>query len=110
MKITKIFGVIFLLAILAFVGTCSYQMFKGNKQGSSPEPPTALNAQYSLRIKNTGTTIYTNNMVKLPVNATQYSYTMPYGYWEANKDKFIFKKARITLDERMFGEIEVKKR
>jgi predicted negative regulator of RcsB-dependent stress response len=111
-KITKVLGIIIMLGVIAFVGTCSWQWYKGSKQDTaSPEAPSIAKAGYSLRITNTGATLYTTKVIETLSTAQGKSiFTLPNGYWEANADKYVFKKVSLSLDEKIFGEIEVKKR
>jgi hypothetical protein len=118
-KITKFLGLILMLGVLAFVGTCSWQLYQGNKTNDSPAPPSIEKAEYSLRIKNTGVTVYSDKVMNTPIDTPPgatwvtrqlYLYTLPDGYWEVKGDKFVFRKVALTLDERIFGEIEMAKR
>jgi hypothetical protein len=118
--IIKFFGIVILLGIILFLGTCYFQNCRGTDTGG-PVPPSADKAEYSLKVKNTGLTIYANKVLQMAISTSPdkkyitrqlYEYICPEGYWEAKTDKFIFKKPEppLILDERIMGEIEVRKR
>jgi hypothetical protein len=120
-KIWRVFVIILMLAVLAGLGTCAYRLFIGGDQPAGPKPPTIDQAEFSLRIKATGVTIYADKYEATPVPAPSgaawatrqlYLYTLSGGYWEANQDNFVFKKPPpvLSLDERTMGLIEVTKR
>lgn len=109
MKIAKVIGLILLLGVLAFVGTCAYNVFKSDKQ-DGPKPPAASKAPYSLKITNTGVTLYASKVMVSGDKIGERKYLLSSGYWEANSKKYELKKLPLTLDERIFGEIKVKKR
>lgn len=103
MKIIKTIILVGIIGMLIFVvGTCAWQNCR--KPDTGPEPPSIEKAKYSVTIKATGRTVYTNDLVN-----TGKVYTME-GYWETVKDKYVYRNIILTLDERVFGKIEVKKR
>ena len=104
MKIFRYLFIILFVAALAFVGTCTYQAIKGTDESVGPEPPPVDKAGYTVIIKATGQVFYTGK-----VTDSQGVVTM-YGYWEVRKDKYKFKDITLPLDEKIFGEIEVRGR
>lgn len=103
MKIIKTIIMLGVIGALLFVvGTCAWQNCRAPDKG--PDPPSIEKAKYSVTIKATGRTIYTDDIITVGK-----VYTIK-GYWEVTKDKYFYHDAIVILDERVFGKIEVKKR
>lgn len=113
-------GIILLLAVITFLGVTAYNWYKENHQTQDIELPSTALAEYRVKIKNTGLTIFTDKVITQAVpgkvswiTRQLYSYTLPEGYWEANGKEFIYKAVTnppLVLDERTVGPVEVSKR
>jgi hypothetical protein len=108
--IGKILGVAILLGILLFVGTCAWQNCRspGVPQIKNPEVPTIETAGYSVNVTVTGQVFYSDKVIVNTI-PTGDVVTMQ-GYWEVTKGEYIFHDIILSLNEQIFGKIEVKKR
>ena len=66
--------------------------------------PAVEDAHYSFRIINTGRVIYANEYTK---DGTVY--ILP-TFWEQVKNKYVYRKFELTIDETIFGPVLVKVR
>jgi hypothetical protein len=110
-KLGKIIKTILLVGVIGtllfVVGTCAWQNCR--KPDTGPATPSAEKATYSVTIKATGRVIFTGDITTTGVAAGERLYTLK-GYWEVTKDKYVYHGVILSLDEKVFGEIEVKKR
>ena len=99
---------IFILAVVvcfAYIAACSisnWQMVYGNEYNI----PDSNKAEYSLRIRNTGNILLTDKLER------QGDILLLDGFWQMNPkgDKFKYTKELISLDQSIFGPIDVTKR
>lgn len=102
--ISLIFIIIIMLGF-AYVAVCTvgnWQAMAGNQYNM----PNANKAQYSLRIRNTGNVLLTNNLER------QGDIYILDGYWQLDKSgrKFVYVDAQTRLDLNTFGKVEIIKR
>ena len=87
---------------IAYAAACiigNVQMVSGNEYNT----PDADEARYWLKIRNTGNVLMTNNLER------QGDILILDGYWELDKKgkKFKYKDSQLSLDQSIFGKIEV---
>ena len=99
----KIIGVIILCCVLLFLGTCYFQNCREDKPPQVDTPETA----YRVTVKATGNVYFSDKVEVFGTGDKELVYM--HGYWENVKGKYVFKNLTLPLDERYFGEIEVKK-
>ena len=88
---------------LVYFGACVY----GNVQAMDNNPmgiPSQDNAAYKITIYNTGNTLLSND-----ANRSGDVITLV-GYWELTGTKYKFHKEALTLNEDIFGPINIKRR
>lgn len=99
---------IVIILIVAWMGLSIYSCY--DRQAiSGTDIPDRSKAAYSVYIENTGNVIYTDDYEVHGSGIGNRVFTLA-GFWEINKDKYIYKDARIILDEVIFGEITIKRR
>lgn len=103
-KIFRVIALLILIAVLAVMGTCAYQLWKSNNPDTGPEPPKIEDAYYQVKFIATGRIIFTNTVERIG------NFVLVNGYWEANKKKYIYKDIILKLDENIFGEISIERR
>jgi len=67
--------------------------------GADTHVPDVSEARYSVRIMNTGRTLYTDDCVQ---DGTTYTLR---GYWELGKARYTYHDLTVVLDERYYGPI-----
>lgn len=106
--IIKFIIIVALIAFLGWLGACVYSNFIATPEGTL-DMPEAEKAAYSLLIKNTGGILLTNDYDVEGTAVGSRVYTL-HSFWEVKGKKYVLKKADITLDEAIFGEITVRRR
>lgn len=99
---------VIIIGILALViGPCVYfNVFDG---GGGPDMPEAAEAAYSFRIDNTGGEVLATDFEQVGQVKGERVFIL-HGFWELKKKDFIFIDHELTLDEKIFGEITLRKR
>lgn len=99
--------IVMLVAVVGFIGTSIYAncaVFNKATLGPADISPSIENAQYSLKIVNTGRVLYTDEYTK---DGTVYTMS---SFWELVKGKYVLRKHELRLDETVFGPVLVKRR
>lgn len=109
--ILKWLGIILFAGVLVFMGSCALQNCRAKKTETGPTAPSVKQAAYEIKIKVTGRLFYSSNVVNFTPQAKvgERRFAMQ-GYYEAEGGKYVFRNILMTLDERIFGEIIVRKR
>jgi len=105
----RVIGLIIILGVLLVFGTCAWQNCRSpNDTKVSLEPPSIESACYSVNITVTHSIYYSDkvDIVKLDNG----DLVTMHGYWETTKGKYKFRDVILSLNEAVFGPIEVKKR
>ena len=71
----------------------------------SPDPPKESKAGYEILLHATGQTLYSNKVSDLGNGRIELN-----GYYEIEKDKWIYRNIDISLDKYYFGDITVRRR
>lgn len=91
--------------MLAYFGLCVYANIAVFKPMLSvANPPSPDDAKYIVKITATGQALYTNEYEQ---NDTVYKI---YHYWEKVKDRYVYRDIILVLDEKVFGDIAVRRR
>lgn len=106
--IKSVIGVLFLIFMvlaIGYVAACTIgnvQAFSGNEYHA----PDEQEANYSVRIRNTGNVLFTDNIKR------EGELLFIKGFWELDKrgKKFVYRDMELTLDMEIFGPVEVKQR
>lgn len=101
--VPKIIGLVLMIAVLGYVSVCAITSYKGCEPIMEKDYP----AEYSFKIKVTGSTVFTNDYDVNYLDEDKV-YTL-HGYYENIDGKFKYKDIDLILDERYFGVIEVRK-
>ena len=105
----RIFKIVMLLCavlVVAYLGSCAYANFfaKPDTGASGYKLPELKEAQYDVYFENTGNMLMTNSY------DTYGKVYVLHGYWELVGRKFEYRKADLTLDQKIFGTITITKR
>lgn len=106
-RVVKWLALFFLICFLGYVAVCSVATVVEVK--SRPAFPDSKQASYVLRIEATGQDIFAKQASFLGTVRGKRLYTIK-GYWEPVGNKFVYRDASISLDEKVFGPIEMKRR
>jgi hypothetical protein len=109
-KIAQVLVIILLLMAVAYFVACTYMnFFAAPSIPGQIKLPDAKTATYSVTVANTGTLLLTNNYETLSDTPGSRVYVL-HGYWELSGQEYREHKNDITLDERVFGNITIKRR
>lgn len=103
-KIIKVLAVCGMILLLAWGGLCVYANVVVFNNSPTNAYPDVSKAMYAVHIVNTGNMVFTNSY-----DYRDQKYVL-HGFWESYKEGFVYRKGDITLDERIFGKINVKPR
>jgi len=99
--------VIFLLGALVYGGMCTYSNFIKPKLSA---PPPITKASWELRVTNTGTIILTDAVENVGGVEPGQRIFLLQSYWEHDGTGYKYCRNAIQLDEKVFGEIKVRRR
>ena len=103
----KIIAIIVIIAFIGYGAFCCFAIL--NPQTGLPDMPGQGEAQYSVRIKNTGGMLLTDDY-ELHGDTTGARVYVLHGFWEMSGKDFKFRDRDVILDEAIFGEITIKRR
>lgn len=93
-----------MVAVLAYVSLCSFTAFKG----CGLDQPALPEVKYAIVVKVTGNRYLTDIYDVSPSSeAGKQAYTL-HGYYEQVKGKYEYRDIVLQLDEKYFGDIEVR--
>lgn len=105
------FGIlVVLIAAVVYGGMAVYANFiqkPGN--GADLKLPDKDKAQYSVMVKNTGGLMLTNNYEQFGQTVGSRVFVL-HGFWERTGQDFIYRKADLPLDEKIWGIIVITRR
>ena len=90
------------VVVLGYAGACAYANFF--VKDSKPDIPTVEKARYAVQITSTGQIIFSDKV------QDGGRYVTVTNYYEYDGKKFLYRKATVTLDESLFGKIDVVRR
>ena len=109
-RIIKIGLICLILLGILYFGACVYDNFFGKHTlAGAVEMPDAIEAAYSLTIKNTGGLIFTSKYEEFGEKPGERIYVL-HGYWELIGQEFRYHERDLIMNEQIFGEIILKRR
>ena len=101
--------VVVLVGVIGWVGLTVWSCAMDSPTTGQPGVPKVDEASHSVYIKNTGNLLLTNDYEVLGEGIGSRVFTL-HGFWEMRGQEFVYKDCDILLDERIFGEITIKRR
>lgn len=108
-RIFQLFAILIMLATIGYFAMCTYANCKNPETTADYEMPNKNSAPYSLIAKNTATVILVDDYEVFGAVVGSRTYYIN-GYWELIGQEFVYRDKTLSLSEREFGEIELKRR
>lgn len=110
-NILKVLAIIVIVIVLLWGGACFYGNFIADNDAGPDMPgmPKAEEATHSFMIKNTGGLILASDYEVFGDEVGKRTIVL-HGFYEVRGKNFKFVDADIILDEKIFGEIVIKRR